>query len=374
MTPYVSELMKCKGCGAEIQFNDPAKPGFIPFDVYERKIENGEEVICQRCFRLKHYNVFTECAQENDMLDFLKNSHKHFDKYVFVFDIFDFEGTYRKEVIETIKDKPVYYVANKFDTLPRAVSASQLKSWLLKRLEFFDEKKDIIFITSTKHGFGTSRLKETLEKENGKILFIGTTNVGKSSLLSFMYKDIKVVSSPFPKTTIGILEIEVNKKLRIFDSPGIIINDRVIDLLSSDCQAKVFGKGETSRKTFKIDEDTHLFVSGLCKLQVEFEGEYKPIFQVFLPKAVTFHQTKNAKFINNFTKHFGGMLFPPCSIEEHPEIEYKEVEVEFNENVEVSIPGLCWINIKRGIGKFKITLPINVTPIIREPLIKPIRD
>ncbi len=366
--------MKCKGCGAEIQFNEPAKPGFIPFEVYERKLENGEEILCQRCFRLKHYGIFKEYAQENDILDFLKTSKNHFDKYVFVFDIFDFDGTYRKEVIDLIKDKPIYYVANKFDTLPRAVSANQLKEWLLKRLEFFDEKKDKIFITSTKHGFGMTKLKETLEKDEGKILFIGTTNVGKSSLLGHMYKDIDVLASPFPKTTIGILEIEVDKKLRIFDSPGIIVNDRVIDLLSSECQAKVLGKGETSRKTFKIDNNTHLFISGLCKLQVEFEGEYKPIFQVFLPKSVTLHQTKNVNFINNFTKHFGGILFPPCSSEEHSELQYKIVEVGFNEEVEIAIPGLCWINIKRGTGRFRLMIPTNVSPVIREPLIKPIRD
>lgn len=47
--------MKCPGCGAAIQFEDPKKPGYIPREVYERRLEEGREILCQRCFRMKHY-------------------------------------------------------------------------------------------------------------------------------------------------------------------------------------------------------------------------------------------------------------------------------------------------------------------------------
>ena len=45
------EKLQCMGCGVEIQTERPNDIGYAPKSALEK-----EFVICQRCFRLKHYN------------------------------------------------------------------------------------------------------------------------------------------------------------------------------------------------------------------------------------------------------------------------------------------------------------------------------
>ena len=45
------DIIHCIGCGVEIQTEDENELGYAPKSALER-----EEVVCQRCFRLKHYN------------------------------------------------------------------------------------------------------------------------------------------------------------------------------------------------------------------------------------------------------------------------------------------------------------------------------
>ena len=48
------EQLKCIGCGATIQTENPKEIGYTPKSSVE-KMEN-QIIYCQRCFKLKHYN------------------------------------------------------------------------------------------------------------------------------------------------------------------------------------------------------------------------------------------------------------------------------------------------------------------------------
>ncbi|EEL0961949.1 ribosome biogenesis GTPase YqeH, partial [Listeria monocytogenes] len=53
----MTEEIRCIGCGAVIQTEDPDKIGYAP-----KSSLNNEQVICKRCFRLKHYNEIQDVA------------------------------------------------------------------------------------------------------------------------------------------------------------------------------------------------------------------------------------------------------------------------------------------------------------------------
>ncbi|MFN3691340.1 MAG: ribosome biogenesis GTPase YqeH [Fervidobacterium sp.] len=366
-------LRKCPGCGAELQFDRPGVLGFIPLDVYNKRLSEGKEILCQRCFKLKHYGMLIEEIDEEEILDFLKKFLNKFQSVMYVIDILDFEGTYRTEINEMIKDKNVIYVVNKFDALPKFVSAKQLKKWLTERILSVKEGKNKIFVTSTKNGFGISKLKETLERMAGEMLVIGVTNVGKSSLLKMLVSS-KATVSPYPGTTVGVIKHKIGN-LKIFDTPGIMVNDRMIDLFDVVCQGQILARGTITRKTFKPKSNEVLFVGGFCRIQAELvdNPNFKPIFQIYAPENVTFHKTSNPDFLENYQKHFGRLLTPPCSKYDISKIKFKTVVLNVDEGSEISIPGLCWINIKRGISRFYIHLPENVSVYIRPALIKPQR-
>ena len=365
------KVEKCPGCGATIQFENPGKPGFIPYEVYEKRIEEGKELLCQRCFKIKHYGMLISDADEEEIMSFLMNVLNKFRHVLYVFDVFDFEGTFRPEIIELLSGVNVIYVANKFDTLPSTVGASQLKEWLLNRINVQSSK---LFITSTKSGFGISKLKKELEKLTGDLLVLGVTNVGKSSILKAITNS-DVTVSPYPGTTIGLVEHRLNK-LRIFDAPGIITNDRMIELFDPECQSFVLAKGEVTRKTFKPYPEEVIFVGGLCKIQSKMvnDSQLRPIFQIYAPENVTFHKTKNNDFLENYSKHFGKLLVPPCKKFDISTLRFKEEVFVIDSYGELSIPGLCWINVKRGPAEFKLTLPENVRVHSREPLMNPKRN
>ena len=74
-------MIKCKGCGVTIQFDDSNAKGYINKETYDRRIENNQSILCERCFRLKNYNedIKVEIDEESfydlvkEMFEFIIN-------------------------------------------------------------------------------------------------------------------------------------------------------------------------------------------------------------------------------------------------------------------------------------------------------------
>ena len=82
----VEQQIRCIGCGAVIQSEDQTKPGYAPESALEK-----EEVICQRCFRLKHYNEVQDVdLTSDDFLNILQEIGNHDCLVVYLIDLFDF--------------------------------------------------------------------------------------------------------------------------------------------------------------------------------------------------------------------------------------------------------------------------------------------
>ena len=56
----MDDTLKCIGCGAPLQSEDSA-PGYVPEHNLFR-----EDVICQRCFRLKNYNEIQDVGMDSE--------------------------------------------------------------------------------------------------------------------------------------------------------------------------------------------------------------------------------------------------------------------------------------------------------------------
>ncbi|MFW6173929.1 MAG: ribosome biogenesis GTPase YqeH, partial [Elusimicrobiota bacterium] len=109
--------MKCEGCGITIQTVEPDKEGYIPESVLIKRTESKEPVYCQRCFKLKHYGVLPSKLTGEINFNTIKDYLNTADKVILVIDIFDFNGTANKELIEQIKDKNPYFIINKTDLI-----------------------------------------------------------------------------------------------------------------------------------------------------------------------------------------------------------------------------------------------------------------
>ena len=362
--------MKCPGCGAVLQFDDPRKPGYIPLEVYERKLSNGEEILCQRCYRLKHYGKMMPVELQEDFKKNLKSYLGGFDVVLWILDIFDFEGSYDEEIKELLKNKKVVYGINKIDLIPKAVTLKEIKEWLKKRLNVNGED---IRLMSAARKLGLRSTMKYLKSLTDKALVIGVTNVGKSSILNELCGYGTTVS-PFPGTTLGIIRRKVKDvNLYLYDTPGIVTGKRIIELLDPECQKRITPLKRVTRKTFKPESGRVIFIGGLCRLDIYFEGEKRPIFQIFSSESVVFHETSNKKADTLMRERMGDLLVPPCKKESYDDYEWEERWFNLNIGEELAIAGLGWLSVRRGPFKVKVTIPRGIKVVPREALVNPYR-
>lgn len=367
-------MSKCSGCGIEIQNQNQDKAGYIPFSVMTERMAAGDEVLCQRCYRIKHYNKFLPVGIGTDFYQKLEDILQTFNTIVWVIDIIDFEGTFRTDIALKLKNKNLIIAVNKADLLPNAVKYEEIKEWVCDRVsQVIRVKRDNIRIISTRSGFGINRLSKMISEINDtKVAVIGVTNVGKSSVLNEI-TDAGVTVSSYPGTTLNFIKTRLkDSNIELYDTPGIEPKDRVCDFFDIFTQVKMIPAKEISRKTFRLQAGRVMIVSALCYFKVlpVSESMYDPVFLVYAPQNVSFHETKEER-IKDILENRKVIVPPYDSSFSMEGIVFEKHTYEVNEGEDIAIPGLGWISVRRGPLVMELSLPQGVTPVVRSSLIKP---
>lgn len=363
--------MKCKGCGVEIQTLNENASGYIPADVLERRQEEGKEIFCQRCFQLKHYGRFKKEKKGVKSLGTLKKYLHLAKNVIYVIDIFDFDGTYREEIVELLKEHNVYYVINKVDLIPKEVAPPEIKSWARSRLKVQSTRVKLL---SAKLGRGVSGFVKFLKgKKDKKFLVVGVTNVGKSSVLNALTGKGQLTASKYPGTTLELVQLKnEDTGLILIDTPGIFTNDRITDLLDPWCQAKIMPQKKLTVTTINAKKDRTVFFSGFVSITVKgCKGRQSPIFHILTSENVTVHETTPEKAEERWPEWFGRFLIPPCGNSESGSFNFESYQLKLKAGQEIHICGLGWINVARGPAEFTLRLPESVKWVVRDALIGP---
>ena len=124
--------VKCPGCGVIIQTDHPDKIGYINKDVLEKRKDN---FLCERCYRLKHYN---EVKNEEVAIDFDK-VFKHISNekclIVNIIDAFDLLGSVIPDINKKFPKAKVLIIANKYDLFMRSNRPTKLRAYLKSYLK-----------------------------------------------------------------------------------------------------------------------------------------------------------------------------------------------------------------------------------------------
>ncbi|MBR2680843.1 MAG: ribosome biogenesis GTPase YqeH, partial [Exiguobacterium sp.] len=116
----------CAGCGVAIQTEDPNGVGYAPKSALDREI-----VICQRCFKLKHYNQVQDVElSDDDFLRILNGISSKEALVIKIVDIFDFNGSWLPGLQRSVGSNPVLLVGNKVDLLPKSVNPNRMANWM----------------------------------------------------------------------------------------------------------------------------------------------------------------------------------------------------------------------------------------------------
>ena len=377
MEAILDNKIYCIGCGAEIQSENPNKQGYLPKSVVEKSVEENN-LVCKRCFRLKNYNEVSDVELgAEDFYKLIKTLSKKDGLIVKVVDIFDFSGSWIEDVIDIVgNNKDIVLVANKLDLLPKSVKQNKIKQWLFKMLKAKGIKvKDILLISAIKnHGIEEAAARID-ELRNGKdVYIIGATNVGKSTFINKLIElttgDKNVITtSHFPGTTLGMIEIPLDRATSIYDTPGIILDYDIAHYLDAKSLKLVMPKKEIKARVFQLNPEQSLFFGGMAR--VDFVKGERQSFTLYASNLVDIHRTKLSNADALFEKHLGTLLKPP--FEDNISIFKNQVKKNFkidDRKIDIVISGLGWITVNSDSGcEIDIYVPEEIEVFVRESII-----
>ncbi len=302
----------CDGCGVEIQTEDKNKSGFVPKSALE-----NEHIICQRCFRLKHYNEVQAVEYtDDDYLRMINQISGTESLVVKIVDIFDFDGSFISGLQRLTGNNPIILIGNKVDLLPKSTNKSKLIQWMKKTASDYGLKVQEVFLVSAANGQGFDMAEKEIEtRRNGKDVYVvGCTNVGKSTFINQLInrssgvKDA-ITTSYFPGTTLGFIQIPLDEKSYMYDTPGVVNRKQLVHYVTDKDLKLITPKKEIKPRVYQLQDKQTLFFGGFVRF--DFEKGLKQSFVCYFSNQLMIHRTKLDQADEFYEKHVGDLLQPP---------------------------------------------------------------
>lgn len=348
---YLEDDLRCIGCGAKIQTTDPDGIGYMPMSALKKGFEN-EEILCKRCFRLRHYNEIQPVSLTDDDFRRLLDQISQTDSLVvYVMDVFDFSGSLIPGLHRFVGDNPVILVGNKIDILPRSLRRSKIKDWMRQQANIAGLRPDDIALTSGKNGDDVPALLEMIERyrDGRDVYVVGVTNVGKSTLINQIIKEVTgerqdaITTSRFPGTTLDRIEIPLDDHSSIIDTPGIIHQDQMAHYLTPKDLKYVSPQKELKPRTYQLNPGQTIFAGALARFDF-VQGE-KGGFTAYFENNLMLHRTKLEKADAFYEQHAGELLAPPEAehLADLPPLQRHEFKT--TQKTDIVIDGLGWVTV-----------------------------
>ncbi|HLS61488.1 MAG TPA: ribosome biogenesis GTPase YqeH [Virgibacillus sp.] len=362
--------LNCQGCGVLIQTTEQNEAGFTP-----KSSLGQEDLLCRRCFRLKHYNETQEVNITDD--DFLKMVSSIRDTeglVVHLIDIFDVNGSLISSLPRIVGDNPIILVGNKVDLLPKSANKRKLNHWLRSTAnEAGIQVKDVFLISSTK-GHGVEELTKQIDvyRQKKNVYIVGTTNVGKSTFINQVIqqssglKDV-ITTSYFPGTTLGFIEIPLDDSTYLIDTPGIVNKQQMAHYVSKRDLKLITPNKEVNARGYQLNSGQTLYVGGLARLDY-IKGDKQSIVCYF-SNQIPIHRTKLENADSLYEEHVGKLLSPPDeeSRKQLPALSASTFKIG-HEKMDIVFPGLGWITVTGGNATVIAHSPKDVSVSIRKSL------
>ncbi|MCA1031831.1 ribosome biogenesis GTPase YqeH [Bacillus timonensis] len=359
----------CIGCGVEIQTESRDKLGYAPPAALKK-----ETIICQRCFKLKHYNEIQDVElTDDDFLRILNGIGQTDALIVKIVDIFDFNGSWLPGLHRFVGHNNILLVGNKVDLLPKSVKYNKLINWMKQSAKELGLRPIDVSLISAEKGHGIKEIAEAIEhyREGKDVYVVGCTNVGKSTFINRMIKEFSgeenvITTSHFPGTTLDLIEIPLDDGTALIDTPGIINHHQMAHHVSKEDLKVLTPKKEIKSRVFQLNEAQTLFFGGLARF--DFVTGDRQAFVCYFSNELNIHRTKLEKADELYNKHAGELLQPPTNLEELSPLVSKEIMVK-EAKTDVVFSGLGWVTVNEPNVKIVAHVPRGVGVIVRKSLI-----
>ncbi|MCF6408564.1 ribosome biogenesis GTPase YqeH [Pseudalkalibacillus salsuginis] len=368
----MSNPILCEGCGVPIQTEKKELLGYTPPSALKR-----EQVICQRCFRLKHYNEIQEVSlTDKDYRKILSDIGSKEALVVKIVDIFDFSGSWLTGIHRFVGKNEILLVGNKLDLLPKSIQPNKIKHWMKYEAKQLGVKVIDVELMSAEKGMNVKEVAATIEehRKNKDVYIVGATNVGKSTFINQLIKEYSeeasslITTSHFPGTTLDLIEIPLDEKSSLYDTPGIINHHQIAHYINDRDLKKIIPKKEVKPKVYQLNEGQTLFFGGLARF--DFESGPKQSFICYLSNELPIHRTKLEKASELYQKQVGNLLSPPDpeDVEQLPALSKHEFTIK-QDKTDIVFSGLGWITVTSAPARVAAYAPEGVGVHVRTALI-----
>ncbi|MBY0123867.1 ribosome biogenesis GTPase YqeH [Bacillus sp. S/N-304-OC-R1] len=367
----MSEQYICIGCGVKIQTDDPASLGYAPESALQK-----EAIICQRCFRLKHYNEVQDVSlTDDDFLKILNGLGKSDSLIVKIVDIFDFNGSWLPGLHRFVGKNKILLVGNKVDLLPKSVKHNKLINWMKQEAKELGLKAEDVFLVSAAKGKNISEVASAIDEyRDGKDVYVvGCTNVGKSTFINRILKEVTgegdvITTSHFPGTTLDIIEIPLSDGKALVDTPGIINHHQMAHYVDKSDLKIITPKKEIKPAVYQLNEEQTLFIGGLARFDYITGGRRS--FVCHFSNELKIHRTKLENADELYKNHAGELLTPPRKdeLDQFPELVKHEFTIKEGKT-DIVFSGLGWITVNEPGAKVAAYVPKGVHALLRKSLI-----
>ena len=361
--------LRCIGCGAPLQSDDPNKIGYLPSSVL---VSSEEKLVCKRCFRLRHYNeVIPVSITQDDFYNIISQIALTDSLVVKLVDLFDLEGSIIPQISRLTNHNDLVVLANKRDLLPKSVKDGKLLHHVKRILAQHNLKPIEVLLLSATKRFNLDEVMDRIVKHaNGRDIFIvGATNVGKSTFINQILKsyagakeDVITVSQQ-AGTTLDMIKIPMEQGY-IVDTPGIINDIQITHYVLPSSLKIITPKREIKPKIYQLNPHQSLFINGFARLDY-ISGE-KTSFVLYVSEKMHIHRTKLAHADAFYHKHRYDLLAPPTS-EENYKLKRHRLHIK-NKKEDIVLPGLGFITVK-GPAEVDVYVHEKSTPYLRDALI-----
>lgn len=249
----------CVGCGSVLQSIDESMEGYVSSKVIDRVN------MCKRCFKLKNYGEVYNLDNSIDKDKLINEVNSSNKSVLYLVDTLTISNDVLK-FIDSITNK-VYLVLTKRDLLPKSVVDSKL-------IEYVKEKTLIkdVFVISSYNGYGIDTLyKELIRNKESSVYVVGYTSSGKSTfinkLLSLNGFESNILESCLPNTTLETINIRVNDKLEVIDTPGLTSDRALFNYIDINEYKKLIPKNRIKPKVYSLKSEFMILLGNILRIE-----------------------------------------------------------------------------------------------------------
>ena len=368
----IKKIRRCISCGEVLQVENPQEPGFTTPQALQKHVI----VLCEQCFAKQNqgHDVLNEPIFNEDFRVILEKARVTKSLIVYLVDLFSYETSFMSEVAEAIRNNPLIIVANKFDILPEKANEEKILEAVKRRAEDADLHPLEYIVASSTKNYKTEEVLKAINKYRGgrNVYIIGAVGSGKSALVNSLLKIYKnptnfyITTSIYPNTTLEVIEIPLDSRTAMYDTPGLSISNSMIGYFSDEKEVirTLVPRERIVPRQIIIGTKEVLVFGGVALLEVV--NGIRSSYYCYFSNEVKIHRTTSDRAEGFMKSLIRKQQTKPISkkITSSKDFDLYEINVDYGGNrefVDISIAGLGWISFKDRRQTIRIYVPKGVS-------------